>query len=98
MKFFAGDVLKVYSYDQGDEVWQWGIIQILDYIGPYASAPQGTYKTLPLRGSITFIAINSYEIDNARPIEDCRIHNSGTYVNYVGNISDKAIRVLYGIK
>lgn len=86
-KYDIDDVLLITAWDQGDEKWQTGIIQITDYYPKSSHTEYGIYETKQLRGDITWICINAQILDDT---PDVRL---------LGNINvDKGWKVLYGGK
>lgn len=86
-KYDVGDILLITTWDQGDEKWQTGIVQITDYDPKCNHTEYGVYETKHLVGDITWICINAQILDDT---PDVRI---------LGNIGvDKGWKVLYGGK
>ena len=86
VRFKVGDVIEVAKYwDQGDDRWQEGIVQIVAYEQPGEYAPTGVYHLKILKGSITWAAYNTKFMDEL------------PYLIWMGNINeDKTLRLLYG--
>lgn len=86
-KYDIGDILLVTDFDQGDEIWQTGIIQITGYDPQASHTEYGIYETKRLTGDITWICRNAQGLDDT---PDVRL---------LGNINvDKGWKVLYGGK
>ena len=84
-RFKPGDILNVHIWDVGDEKWQDGIVQIVEWIPPYKHTKNGVYKFKRLSGNATFTIYNAVPFDNEM------------YTIWLGNIyEDKALRILYG--
>lgn len=84
-KYDVGDILLVTDFDQCDEIWQTGIIQITGYEPESKHTEYGLYEIKRLSGDINWICRNAQGLDD-------------TYdVRLLGNINvDKGWKVLYG--
>lgn len=86
-KYDVDDILLITAWDQGDEKWQTGIIQITNYEPISSHTEYGVYETKHLAGNIHWLCINAQILDDT---PDVRI---------LGNIGiDKGWKVLYGGK
>ena len=84
-RFKAGDLLEVHVWDQGDDIWQDGIVLITEYQPHYKHTTNGVYKFKCIKGNASWISFNSDSFD--------RIN---THI-WIGNIADDAtLKVLYG--
>lgn len=84
-KYQKGDVVAVIHFDQGDEVWQQGVLLIDGYRRKVKHTQNGCYAIKPLSGDIRWISCNI----------DCLEKDS--FVKYMGNIKkDSTLKVLYG--
>ena len=86
-KYEVGDILLITDFDQGDEIWKTGIIQITGYEPETPNTEYGLYEIKKLTGNINWICRNAEGLDDT---PDVRL---------LGNINiDKGWKVLYGGK
>ena len=85
-RFKVGDIIEIEKYwDQGDDKWLSGIVQITDYTPHYPNTINGMYSMELLNGNFSSIRHNSDVFDNLQ------------YLVWLGNINDnKTLRLLYG--
>lgn len=83
--FRKGDVIAVLHFDQGDEVWKQGVIQIEWYRRNVMHTRNGAYGIKNLSGELRWVSCNI----------DCLEKDS--FVKYMGNVKrDTTLKVLYG--
>ncbi len=106
-RFKPGDVIDIIAWDQGDEQWDRGVIEILEHQPIVSHTKNGCYVTQNLTGSVTWISVNADILDNADhfdviPNLDKQPHwtkINECYYKYIGNTNtDYALKVLYGRK
>lgn len=84
-KYNEGDVLLVTTWDQGDEVWKTGTIQIVEYSPVHEYTEYGVYITRRLSGDITWLCVNAKSLDEEPDVK------------ILGNVhTDSGWKVLYG--
>ena len=78
-RFKVGDLLEVYVYDQGDEVWRHGIVLISGYSPTAQHTKKGCYNFKTIKGDACWISYNVEFFDNIN-----------THI-WIGNIEDDPI-------